>query len=60
MYSLFLWESENSVKNFGSVSISRDSIVYYLPTLIDNVKQSAVNNKKANIIKKANTLFNPS
>lgn len=60
MCSLFLWESENSVKNFGSVSISRDSIVYYLPTLIDNIKQSVVNNKEANIIKKANALLNPS
>lgn len=60
IYSLFLWESDNSIKNFGPVSISRDSIVYYLPALLDNVKQSAVNNKKTNIIKKANALFNPS
>lgn len=60
MYSLFLWESENSVKNFRSVSISRDSIVYYIPTLIDNIKQSVINNKEANIIKKANALLNPS
>lgn len=43
-----------SSQEFGSVSISLDSIVYYFAALIDNVKQSAVNNKKAN------ALFNPS
>lgn len=47
-------------QEFWIGSISRDSIVYYLPTLIDNIKQSVVNNKEANIIKKANALLNPS